>query len=52
MKYRTFGKIDFKPSALGFGAMRFPVIDNNSSQIDKKQAEQMVYHAIDKELII
>lgn len=47
MKYRTFGKIDFKPSALGFGAMRFPVIDNNSSQIDKKQAEQMVYHAID-----
>ena len=26
MRYRTFGAIDFEPSALGFGAMRLPLL--------------------------
>jgi len=48
MQYRNFGKINFKPSALGFGAMRLPTIGNDSSKIDKKQAEKMIHSAIDK----
>ena len=34
MQYRTIPKIDFKPSALGFGAMRLPVIDNNQGKVN------------------
>jgi len=48
MQYRDFGQIDFKPSALGFGAMRLPIVDDDSSKIDKKQARQLIYSAIDK----
>ena len=29
MNYRTFGKTGEKVSALGFGAMRLPIVENN-----------------------
>lgn len=48
MQYRRFGELDWQVSALGFGAMRLPVIDNTPNRIDEPEAIKMIRHSIDK----
>lgn len=48
MKYRRFGSLDWTVSALGFGAMRLPVLDNDSGKINEPLAMEMIRHAIDE----
>ena len=45
---RSFGKLNWKVSALGFGAMRLPVINKNQTeQVDGSKAVRLIRHAID-----
>jgi predicted aldo/keto reductase-like oxidoreductase len=47
MKYRKFGKLDWKVSALGFGAMRLPVLNNDFGNVNQPEAIRMIRYAID-----
>jgi len=48
MNYRHFGKkLNWKVSALGFGAMRLPFIGNDAANIDEPEAIRMIRYAID-----
>jgi uncharacterized protein len=57
VEYRSFGKVDFRPSALGFGAMRLPTLpgvraaaDTTSSaldSIDHDAATAMLRYAVE-----
>ena len=49
MLYRQFGKLDWKVSALGFGAMRLPVLGNDpfTSPVNEAEAIKMIRLAID-----
>lgn len=48
MEYRTIPGLEWKPSALGIGAMRLPVIDGDQSSVDIPEATKMIRYAIDQ----
>jgi len=48
VKYRKFGVLDWKVSALGFGTMRLPVIEADWSRVDEAEAISMIRYAIDQ----
>jgi predicted aldo/keto reductase-like oxidoreductase len=48
MRYREYGKLGYKVSALGMGCMRLPTIVNgNEAEIDKEKAFEMIRYAAD-----
>lgn len=49
MQYRSFGKLDWKASALGFGCMRLPAASGqpHKPDVDEPEATRMLRHAID-----
>jgi predicted aldo/keto reductase-like oxidoreductase len=47
MHYRRFGTLHMDVSALGFGAMRLPIVDNDPAHVDEAEAIRMIRYAID-----
>jgi uncharacterized protein len=49
MRYRDFGQLDWKVSALGFGCMRLPTVDGNwlNPHVDETKAIHAIQFAID-----
>lgn len=48
VKYRRFGELDWKVSALGFGAMRLPTMGGDRANIDEPEATKMIRYAFDR----
>jgi len=47
VRYRRFGELDWKVSALGFGTMRLPVIGGDPANVDEDEAIRMIRYAVD-----
>jgi predicted aldo/keto reductase-like oxidoreductase len=48
MKYRRFGRLDWKVSALGFGLAQLPSADKDPPHIDEAESVKMLRYAIDR----
>ncbi|MDY6916694.1 MAG: aldo/keto reductase [Chloroflexota bacterium] len=47
MQYRRFGKLDWRVSALGFGAMRLPLTGRDPASVDEYESIRMIRYAVD-----
>ena len=47
MQYRKFGEKGIELSALGFGAMRLPLLDDDPGNVNEAESIQLIRHAID-----
>ncbi len=48
IKYRKFGRLDWKASTLGFGVMRLPSLAGDPSSMDEDEVVRMLRYAIDR----
>ena len=48
MEYRSFGKLDWKVSALGFGTMRLPIIGEDQAKVNESKTIKLIRYAIDQ----
>lgn len=48
MNYRKFGNTGKLVSILGFGCMRFPVIDADPGKIDEAASVRLLQHAVER----
>lgn len=47
MQYRKFGKLEWMASALGFGCMRLPQVDQDMSHLDEDESIRIIRYGID-----
>lgn len=48
MQYRKFEKLGIELSALGFGVMRLPLLDDDPGNINEEESIKLIRYAIDK----
>lgn len=48
MEYRSFGKLDWKVSALGFGTMRLPIFNSDQTNVNMPETTKLIRYAIDR----
>jgi predicted aldo/keto reductase-like oxidoreductase len=48
LQYRSFGKLDWRVSALGFGTMRLPLNSENQADVNEPETVRLIRHAIDQ----
>ncbi len=47
MKYRKFGRLSWRGPALGFGAMRLPIIGEERTNVDEAEVRRMIVYGIE-----
>ncbi len=50
MRYRSFGRLDWKASVLGFGTMRLPITRKDQSRVNEAETVKLLRYAIDQGL--
>jgi uncharacterized protein len=48
LEYRSFGKLDWKVSALGFGTMRLPLLGADQTKVNELETIKIIRYAVDQ----